>query len=63
LKNNCILTVNTKPKDLDNDGLIDSMEASYGTNIFNPDTDGDGASDLEELKKKTIPLVNEKENR
>lgn len=37
-------------KDLDNDGLSDSLEGYYGTNPNNPDTDGDGHKDGDEVK-------------
>lgn len=36
--------------DIDNDGLINSQEKIYGTDQNNPDTDGDGHSDGEEVK-------------
>jgi len=35
--------------DSDNDGLGDREEATYSTNPYNPDTDGDGYSDLAEV--------------
>jgi Bacterial TSP3 repeat len=35
--------------DSDGDGICDAAEARYGTNPFNPDTDGDRLSDLAEL--------------
>ena len=35
--------------DTDNDGLTDINEAGYGTDINNPDTDGDGYKDGEEV--------------
>lgn len=43
--------------DSDGDGLPDWMEAALGTDPFNPDTDGDGLSDGDEvLKYHTNPL-------
>lgn len=42
------------PFDYDGDGLID--ESTAGTNPFSPDSDGDGASDKEELNAGTNPL-------
>ncbi len=36
-------------RDSDNDGLADIEEAEYGTDPTNPDTDGDGDSDLVEV--------------
>ncbi len=43
--------------DSDGDGLLDSEEATIGTDPFNPDTDGDGLSDGEEVRMhKTDPL-------
>ena len=46
------------PKDSDNDGLPDDEEKQYGTNPHNPDTDGDGLSDGDEVNKyHTDPLV------
>ncbi len=43
--------------DSDGDGLLDSEEATIGTDPFNPDTDGDGLSDGEEHRTyKTNPL-------
>lgn len=37
-------------KDSDNDGLTDQMESFYGTIATNPDTDGDGYKDGEEVQ-------------
>ena len=43
--------------DSDNDGLLDSQEAEIGTDPYNPDTDGDGLSDGEEVNRyRTDPL-------
>ncbi len=43
--------------DSDNDGLTDAEEKTLGTDPFNPDTDGDGLFDGEEVKVyKTDPL-------
>ncbi len=44
-------------KDTDNDGLTDFYEEELGTNATNPDTDGDGLNDGNEiLKEFTNPL-------
>ena len=43
--------------DSDNDGLADFVEKAYGTDPNNPDTDGDGLTDYEEIYKTgTNPL-------
>ena len=42
--------------DNDDDDLINFDEARYGTNPFNPDTDGDGVSDGDEVAQGTDPL-------
>lgn len=42
--------------DLDNDGLSDEEEAFYGTDPQNPDSDGDGYKDGEEVKNGYNPL-------
>ncbi len=48
--------VRTVP-DMDGDGLLDTEEATIGTNALNPDTDGDGFDDGEEvLELGTDPL-------
>ncbi len=44
-------------KDSDNDGLLDWEEKVYGTDPNNPDTDGDGTTDGEEIKQHRDPLV------
>jgi ribosomal protein L40E len=36
-------------KDSDHDGLLDAVEAQYGTDPGNPDSDGDGLQDGEEI--------------
>ncbi len=51
LKTDCEATVSKKPKDTDGDGIIDSIEMSYGIDPFKADTDGDGLNDLDELSK------------
>jgi hypothetical protein len=38
------------PPDADGDGLTDTEEANYGTDISKSDTDGDGLSDSEEVR-------------
>lgn len=50
LKEDCFAVLKSKPKDSDNDGILDSDEISYGTNPYSADTDGDGLNDLDELK-------------
>jgi outer membrane protein OmpA-like peptidoglycan-associated protein len=45
-------------KDADNDGLMDKEEQALGTDPLNPDTDGDGLNDFDEVRKYTTnPLV------
>lgn len=51
LKEDCAETIANKPKDSDSDGIIDSLEISYGTDPFKADTDEDGLPDLDELSK------------
>lgn len=41
----------------DNDGLSDAIEKAIGTDPINPDTDGDGFNDLQEIKNGYSPLV------
>lgn len=43
--------------DSDSDGLSDEMEALYGTDVNNPDTDGDGHSDGDEITNGFDPLL------
>lgn len=43
-------------KDTDGDGLIDRLEARYGSDINEGDTDGDGVSDYLEVMAGTDPL-------
>ena len=42
--------------DTDNDGLDDKLEEALGTDINNPDTDGDGYSDGDEIRSGYNPL-------
>lgn len=49
-----------KPKDSDHDGIIDSQEAIYNTDINNDDTDGDGYKDGEEVLNGYNPAGNGK---
>ncbi|OQX16250.1 MAG: hypothetical protein BWK73_04325 [Thiothrix lacustris] len=52
-----IINVLDVDEDNDNDGLMDSKEAELGTDRWNPDTDGDGLNDGEEVNTlKTDPL-------
>lgn len=44
-----VITVSECILDTDNDGLLDSEETVLGTDINNPDTDGDGISDGAEV--------------
>lgn len=41
--------------DSDSDGLSDDLESIYGTNPYNPDTDGDGSNDRFEIEEDTDP--------
>ena len=43
--------------DPDHDGLTNDQEAAWGTDPFNPDTDGDGFLDGEEVKSGHNPLI------
>ncbi len=45
--------------DGDRDGLTKSQEIKFGTNLLNPDTDGDGYTDGAEVKNGYSPLVAE----
>ena len=42
--------------DFDDDRLVNLQEYTFGTNPNNADSDGDGASDKEEIEKETYPL-------
>ncbi len=44
------------PLDSDSDGLTDEMELKFGTDINNPDSDGDGFKDLREIDWAYDPL-------
>ena len=49
--------VEETPEDIDNDGLTDTIEESYGTNKYSADTDLDGLLDIYEIEtSKTDPL-------
>lgn len=43
------------PSDIDNDGIPDAAEASFGTDPNNPDSDGDGVNDGVEVLAGTNP--------
>jgi len=49
--------VESQNKDIDNDGLRDWEEDLYKTDYLNPDTDGDGYLDGEEINSGHNPLV------
>lgn len=49
-------SVKLEDSDFDNDGLSDRMELNFGTDITDPDTDGDGHSDGEEIANGYDPL-------
>ncbi|MEK7557757.1 MAG: L,D-transpeptidase family protein [Patescibacteria group bacterium] len=48
--------VKMKDNDYDHDGLSDEMEIKFKTNLTNPDTDGDGYKDGDEINKGYDPL-------
>ncbi len=48
--------INSALLDTDNDGLTDEQEEIYGTDRLNPDTDGDGYLDGEEVENGFNPL-------
>lgn len=50
------ITIESLSKDSDNDGLKDWEEALWKTDVNNPDTDGDGTADGEEVKLSRDPL-------
>lgn len=50
-------TIGSQDKDSDNDGLKDWQEELYKTDPYNPDTDGDGYLDGEEVNSGHNPLV------
>ena len=50
VSDNCPATVNPAQADGDADLLGDTCEASYGTDIGDPDTDGDGCADGREVR-------------
>ncbi len=53
-----IKAVKLEDNDYDNDGLSDRMELNFKTNLTNPDTDGDGYKDGEEINNGYDPLNN-----
>jgi hypothetical protein len=46
-----------KRQDADNDNLLDWEEDLWGTDMLNPDTDGDGTLDGDEVRKGRNPLI------
>jgi len=46
-----------KPDDADGDGLYDWEEILWQTEVANPDTDGDGTNDGDEVKQNRNPLL------
>lgn len=48
---------NPNSADPDNDGLTDEMEIFFGTDASNPDTDGDGFKDGDEVNRGYDPLL------
>ncbi|MDF1497954.1 MAG: hypothetical protein P1P85_01170 [Patescibacteria group bacterium] len=61
IKDNAVPKVEKKEEvkniDTDKDGLLDSEEKEFGTDINNADTDGDGLTDFIEIRNwKTNPL-------
>jgi len=52
--------VKMNENDYDKDGLNDKLELSFKTDLTNPDTDGDGFKDGEEVKNGFNPLGKEK---
>jgi len=53
---NNYINLNNPDSDSDGDGIINKKESYYGTCITRQDTDGDGYSDLSEIKSKYNPL-------
>ena len=51
------MTPSNSGPDSDNDGLSNEMEEIYGTDKNNPDTDGDGFKDGEEVKNGYDPTI------
>ncbi|MCK4799597.1 hypothetical protein KAS31_01325 [Candidatus Parcubacteria bacterium] len=51
------MTPSSSGPDFDNDGLNNEMEEIYGTDKNNPDTDGDGFKDGEEVKNGYDPTI------
>jgi len=52
--------VKLEDNDFDKDGLSDKMELKFGTDMTDPDTDGDGFPDGEEINNYYDPLQKEK---
>lgn len=50
-------TDGSRSADPDNDGLTDEMEIFFGTDASNPDTDGDGFKDGDEVNRGYDPLL------
>jgi len=52
--------ISLEKNDYDKDGLSDRMELNFKTDLSNPDTDGDGIKDGDEIKNFYNPLSKEK---
>lgn len=52
-----IFPSNQSRADVDNDGLTDEMEKFFGSDANNPDTDGDGYKDGDEVNRGYDPLL------
>ena len=52
----CTSALVTMDLDTDGDGLMDSMEAEYGTDPLNVDSDRDNYTDFQETEQGTDPL-------
>lgn len=62
INNNNIDVTPEDKLDTDNDGLTDKVEKMLHTDPYNPDTDGDGTSDGDEIKAGRNPLIHKQWN-